>query len=117
MGVRNLMRRVGQSVEEADREKLKAFCGGLDVAPLNEGPLRTPVRLAGRGTPIRTGPRAGAPAVEATVKDGHGSVVAVFLGRGRIRGMTPGRRVKLEGVVLEEGNQQLVYNPTYELCP
>ena len=55
--------------------------------------------------------------MEATVKDGHGSVVAVFLGRGRIRGMTPGRRVKLEGVVLEEGNQQLVYNPTYELCP
>lgn len=117
MGVRNLMKRVGQSVEEADRQKLMAFCDGLDVPTLDELPLRTPVRMAGEVTSIRIVPRAGAPAVEATVKDGHGAIVAVFLGRGRVRGMTPGRRVKLEGVVLEEGNERLVYNPTYELCP
>ena len=95
MGVRNVMKRMGQSVEEADREKLREFCRGLDVSPLNDLPLRTPVRLAGEVTSIRIVPRAGAPAVEATIKDGHGAVVAVFLGRGRVRGMTPGRRVKL----------------------
>ncbi|MBK5289656.1 MAG: OB-fold nucleic acid binding domain-containing protein [Acidimicrobiia bacterium] len=117
MGVRKFMKRVGQSVEEADREKLMAFCGGLDVPNLDQVPLRTPVRLAGEVTSIRIVPRAGAPAVEATIRDGHGAVVAVFLGRGRVRGMTPGRRVKLQGVVLEEGNEHLVYNPTYELCP
>lgn len=117
MGVRNFVKRVGQSVEDADREKLINFCQGLDVPSLNELPLRTPVKMAGEVSSIRIVPRAGAPAVEATVKDGQGAVVAVFLGRGRVRGFTPGRRVLLEGVVLEEGNERLVYNPTYELCP
>ena len=55
--------------------------------------------------------------VEITVKDGSGTAVAVFLGRGGVRGMTPGRRVILEGVAIEEGAEHVVYNPGYELLP
>lgn len=115
MGVRSFVKRMGQSVEDADREKLLAFCDSLDVTPLDELPLRTPVRFAGEVTSLRIVPRAGAPAVEVTVQDGHGAAVAVFLGRGRVRGMTPGRRLILEGVVLEEDHEHVVYNPAYEL--
>ena len=64
---------------------------------------------------MRLVPRAGAPAVEITVTDGRGAAVAVFLGRGRIRGVTPGRRLILEGVPVREGQETLVYNPSYEL--
>ena len=47
--------------------------------------------------------------------DGHGAAVAVFLGRARVRGLTPGRRMVVEGVAVQEGAEKLVYNPTYEL--
>ena len=115
MGVRSFVKRMGQSTEDSDREKLLAFCDALDVTPLDELPLRRPVRFAGEITSLRIVPRAGAPAVEITVQDGRGAAVAVFLGRGRVRGMTPGRRLILEGVALREGAENVVYNPAYEL--
>ena len=115
MGVRGFVSRVKQSTEDADRQKLTAFCDGLGCTSLDQLPLRVPVRFAGEVTSLRIVPRAGAPAVEITVKDGHGVAVAVFLGRGRVHGLTPGRRLILEGVAIAEGNENVVYNPTYEL--
>ena len=47
--------------------------------------------------------------------DGHGAVTAVFLGRRRIAGLSPGRRVKLEGVVTQDGPERYIYNPVYTL--
>jgi hypothetical protein len=41
----------------------------------------------------------------------------VFLGRRRILGMSPGRRVVLEGVVAGETRRLLMYNPVYTLLP
>jgi hypothetical protein len=115
MGVRSFVKRIGESVEDSDRAKLLRFCEALDVTPLDQLPLRTPVRFAGEVASLRIVPRAGAPAVEITVKDGRGAAVAVFLGRGGVRGMTPGRRVILEGVAIQEGSENVVYNPAYEL--
>jgi hypothetical protein len=115
MGVRGFVKRVGQSNEESDREKLVEFCSNLGYTPIDELPLRTPVRFAGEVTSLRIVPRAGAPAVEATLTDGRGAAVAVFLGRGRVRGLTPGRRLVLDGVPVREGKETLVYNPAYEL--
>ncbi len=115
MGVRSFVKRMGESVEDSDRAKLLSFCQSLDVTPLDQLPLRTPVRFAGEVTSLRIVPRAGAPAIEITVKDGCGVAVAVFLGRGGVRGMTPGRRVILEGVAIQEGSGKVVYNPAYEL--
>lgn len=115
MGVRGLIRRVGQSTEESDREQLADFCDSLGLTPISELPLRRPVKFAGEVKSVRIVPRAGAPAIEVTMTDGRASAVAVFLGRGQVRGMTPGRRLVVEGVVVREGNEHLVYNPVYEL--
>jgi hypothetical protein len=62
-------------------------------------------------------PLAGAPSLEATITDGRGTITAVFFGRGRIAGITPGRRVIVEGVAAKRGNQILLFNPTYQLLP
>ena len=117
MGVRGFVKRVGKSTEESDREKLVAFCSGLGLTPIDQLPVRTPVRFAGEITSLRIVPRAGAPAIEVTLTDGRGAAVAVFLGRARVRGVTPGRRMVVEGVPIREGGEVLVYNPTYELLP
>ena len=115
MGVRGFVKRVGRSTEETDREKLRDFCSGLGLTPIVELPVRTPVRFAGEITSLRIVPRAGAPAIEVTVSDGNAAAVAVFLGRARVRGLTPGRRMVVEGVAVQEGPEKLVYNPAYEL--
>src|SRR4051795_4175310 len=115
MGVRGFVKRVGKSTEESDREKLRDFCDALGLTPIDELPVRTPVRFAGEITSLRIVPRAGAPAIEVTVTDGRGAAVAVFLGRARVRGLTPGRRMVVEGVPVQEGSEKHVYNPAYEL--
>jgi len=40
----------------------------------------------------------------------------VFLGRRKILGISPGRRVYLEGVVTKNSSGQLMYNPVYQLA-
>jgi hypothetical protein len=118
MPLRKLVGRMTKSVEDTDREHLAAFCDDLEgVTPLDQLPLRVPVRFAGEITSVRIVPRAGAPAVEATINDGRGSVVAVFLGRRKIAAMSPGRRLIAEGVPVARGPERLVYNPWYRFIP
>jgi len=117
MGLRKLVERVTKPVEELDRERLAEFCDGLRVTPLDRLPLRTPVRFAGEVSAVRVVPRAGAPALEVTLRDGHGTVTVVFLGRERIGGLVTGRRLLAEGVVTLHGPDRLVYNPWYRLLP
>lgn len=117
MPLRKLVDRITKPVEESDRERLAAFVDSLDVTPLDQIPERVPVRFAGEISAVRLVPRAGAPALEATIKDGRGAVVAVFLGRHSIGGMTPGRRLMAEGVIVSQGPRRLVYNPWYRFLP
>jgi hypothetical protein len=109
-------------VDEQDRELLVTWCSALGVTALDGLQLRQPVRIAGEVRSVRIVPRAGAASLEATVQDGRGSVTAVFLGRRKIAGLSPGRRVLLEGVVTANrksnavsGQDCLMYNPVYQL--
>jgi hypothetical protein len=113
MALKKLVDRFTKSVEDTDRENLAAFCENLAVTKLDQLPLRVPVRFAGEITSVRIVPRAGAPALEVSISDGRGSVVAVFLGRRRIAAMSPGRRLEAEGVAVSRGPERLVYNPWY----
>jgi hypothetical protein len=118
MPLRKLVDRMTKSVAETDREDLTAFCDDLDgLVHLDMLPLRVPVRFGGEITAVRIVPRAGAPALEVTVSDGRGSVVAVFLGRRKIAAMSPGRRLVAEGVATARGPERLVYNPWYRFIP
>ncbi len=109
------MKRLTKPVDELDREALWKYCADLGVTSMDHITARTPTRVAGEIRAVRIVPRAGAPAVEVTVSDGHGSVVGVFLGRRKIPGMSPGHRVLFSGVAGKDGNRYLVYNPAYEL--
>jgi hypothetical protein len=115
--LRKLVDRLTKPVEDADRENLARYCDALGVTPLDEAPLRVPVRFAGEITAVRIVPRAGADALEVTVSDGRASVIAVFLGRRRIAAMSPGRRIMADGVVVARGPERLVYNPWYTFLP
>jgi hypothetical protein len=109
------MKRLTKPVEELDREALEKYCDDLGATPMDHITARRPSRVAGEIRAVRIVPRAGAPAMEVTVSDGRGSVVGVFLGRRKIPGMSPGRRVLFAGVAGKDENRFLIYNPEYQL--
>jgi len=118
MGVKKLVSRLTKPVEEHDREKLVEFCSSLEgFHPTDELEPRTVARVVGEVSSVRIVPRAGAPSLEVGVTDGRGMVTAVFFGRKKIAGLTPGRRVLLEGMVAPLNNRAFMYNPVYELLP
>ena len=117
MPLRKFVEKFTKPVEEQDREQLRAWCEQRGGTPLDAVQLRRPVRVVGEISSVRIVPRAGAAAVEATVSDGHGAVTAVFLGRRKVPGLSPGRRVMLQGVVASQGKGEpgVIYNPVYQL--
>jgi hypothetical protein len=118
MGVKNLVNRLTKPVEEHDREKLVAFCSQLEgVQPCDQIEPRRIARVVGEISSVRIVPRAGAPSLEVAVSDGRGIVTAVFFGRKKIAGLSPGRKVVIEGMIAPLNNRYFVYNPVYELLP
>jgi hypothetical protein len=116
VALRKFVDRLTKPIEQIDREHLEEWCTTSGVPALDAVQVRTPVRVAGEVRSIRIVPRAGADALEATITDGHGTLTAVFLGRRKILGISPGRRVYLEGVVTKDAGAQVMYNPVYQLA-
>jgi RecG-like helicase len=117
MVLRGVVKRLSTTVEELDREQLRSYCDGLGVTPIDEIVPRTQLRLGGEVRSVRMVPRAGAPALEVTISDGRGSATAVFLGRRKIAGVMPGRRMVIEGMAGRSANRVLLFNPLYTLLP
>ncbi len=69
-------------------------------------------------TPLPLDPTSrGAPALDAELWDGSGTVTLVWLGRRRIKGIDPGRSIVVRGRVSVIDGQRTIFNPTYELRP
>ena len=113
--LKKLVERITKPVEVTDREKLSEYCDARLLEPMDAIVSRQPVRVGGEVRSVRIVPRAGAPALEVTITDGRGAVVAVFLGRRKVAGMSPGRRVALAGMAAKSGNRFVLVNPAYEL--
>jgi hypothetical protein len=116
VALRKFVERLTKPDDEVDRERLSSWCDAQGSTPLDQVPPRCPVFVAGEVHSVRIVPRAGADALEATVQDGRGQVTAVFLGRRRIAGLSPGRLITLEGVISQTGRERLMYNPIYTLA-
>ena len=114
MALRKFVGKLTKPTEEVDRERLAEWCSSTGCPSLKAIEVRKPVRVGGEVRSIRIVPRAGADALEATISDGHGVITAVFLGRRKILGISPGRRVFLEGVVAKDAGTHVMYNPLYE---
>lgn len=115
VALKGAMKRFTASVHDLDRASITEFCDGCGLTPTTEVVAREQVRVGGEVRSVRVVPRAGAPALEVTITDGRGSVTAVFLGRRKIGGVTPGRRISVEGVPGQVGARLLLYNPLYTL--
>lgn len=101
---------------EADEAKvlrsdteLAGCCAIADAAD------REKVELQGSLRTVTLRPRGGVPALEAELYDGSGVVTVVWLGRRRIAGIEPGRRIRVQGRIGRQEHARIMYNPRYEL--
>lgn len=119
MSIKDRLKKLTTPVAELDHESLRQFaCGEDGAVAIVEAEPRQEVRLAGEITSLRLVPRPnGSPWLEATITDGTASAVALWTGRRRIAGVTPGRRLVIMGRASPTGpgGRLLMYNPRYEL--
>ena len=119
MALKNALKRLTTPVSELDRDKLRQFCSTVDgAACIADCRPRDEVTVVGEITNVRIVPRPdGSPWLEATVKDGTGSLTIMWTGRTRIAGVHAGRRliVSGRGAPTGRGGRLMVTNPRYQL--
>lgn len=118
MALKKMFHRLTAPMTELDKEKLREFCSGhAHCMTIGDARPRQDVSLVGEITTLRIVPHAGSPSLEATLTDGTGSIVAVWMGRRRIAGVAPGKRLMVNGrgAATGSGGRLLFYNPRYEL--
>ncbi len=102
---------------EADQVAEHVRDGDSVSTPMAECSLGTPVCVEGLVRAITLRPPGESPAVEIDLFDGTSSVSVKWIGRRRISGIAPGRRLVVHGRLAGTERQPIIYNPRYELRP
>jgi hypothetical protein len=98
---------------ELQRDVEKAGCCAIEDAPNRE-----PVTIQGTLRTVTLRPRGGVPALEAELYDGTDTLTVLWLGRRRIAGIQPGRKLMVNGRIgVQEDGDRVMFNPRYDLRP
>jgi hypothetical protein len=110
-------RRLTADEQDLQSEQLQTEVDAeADATRVAQCPDRGVVCLTGTLRAVTMRPRQGAPALEADLYDGSGSVTLVWLGRRTIAGVEPGRLILVRGRVRRgEDGGMVMFNPDYEL--
>ena len=114
---RRWLARFGESDEERLASETRAWADSVPGSVrIVDADLRQPVKIAGVVRRITVLPVEGAEALEALISDGSGEVVAVFMGRRGIGGLSLGSRVVADGVLSEKRGELRIVNPRLEFA-
>ena len=116
MGKRHsLLNRLTASTHHLDAAELRDEVERLSCCPVNETAVGQVVTVTGRLRAVVYTPAENVPTLEAELFDGTEPMDLVWLGRRRIAGIEPGRRIKARGRVGVHDGRPAIYNPWYEL--
>ncbi|NEA22003.1 OB-fold nucleic acid binding domain-containing protein [Actinomadura bangladeshensis] len=114
-GLRRFLRRMTAGNAELEAEELQKTTGHEGATPITDCAARKRHCVAGTLRTVTLRPRGGAPALEAELYDGTDVISLVWLGRRKIAGIDPGRRLRAEGLVSVQDGRKVMFNPRYEL--
>lgn len=116
MGRRHsLLHRLTASAENIDAAELQDDVEERSCTPVSDLCRGKAVQVVGRVRAVVYTPSETVPTLEAELFDGSDSLDLVWLGRRRIAGVEPGRRVVARGRVGVHNGRLAIYNPWYEL--
>ena len=116
-GLRRWVGALSQSKAEQHAANVRDDSHGSGATAISECEPGAPTVVAGVLRSVTLRPREGVPAVEAELFDGSGRVLLVWLGRRRIGGIEPGRRLVAHGRLTCNTESPTIFNPQYELRP
>ena len=111
----SLRHRLTASTHQLDAVELQSEVERMSCTKLADVRTGQVVVTGGRLRAVVYTPSENVPTLEAELFDGAGSIVLVWLGRRRIAGLEPGRRIIARGRVGEHQGRPAIYNPWYEL--
>lgn len=112
----SILEKLARDPEDIRAENLRHWIATIpDVTRLGECLTRERHKVAGVIHNIRIDPREGRDSIEATITDGTGTLVAKWLGRSSMSGITLGAGLIMEGVIGEQDGDLVMLNPDYDL--
>ncbi|HVE73522.1 MAG TPA: OB-fold nucleic acid binding domain-containing protein [Mycobacteriales bacterium] len=115
--LRRAVSRLTAHESELDAQTLQSEGLSAGATPVSQCPAGEPVCVAGSLRAVVLRPKAGVPTLEAELYDGTGTVLLIWLGRRRIRGIDPGRTLVARGRITSFDGRPTIYNPAYDLRP
>jgi RecJ-like exonuclease len=111
----SLLHRLTASTHRLDAAELRSEVERLSCKPLGELRRGSVATVTGRLRAVVYTPAETVPTLEAELFDGTAAIGLVWLGRRRIAGIEPGRRIVARGRVGIHDGRLAIYNPWYEL--
>ena len=112
---RRAVERLGSGPSPREAQELLEEVDSVGCGAIAYSSDRQLATLHGTLRSVTLRPRGGVSALEADLYDGSGTVTLVWLGRRRISGVQPGRRVTVYGRLSCQDGNRILYNPRYEL--
>ncbi len=113
--LRRALHRLTADEQEVHSEALRSEVRAVGARAVRDLTVGEPVTVAGTLQAVVLRPLAGTPTLEAELYDGTGTVMLVWLGRRRIRGIEPGRSLMARGRLTRRDGKLTLFNPAYEL--
>jgi RecG-like helicase len=110
-----MLRRLTASSHHLDAAELQSEVEKQSCTRIDCVQRGTNAVVVGRLRSVVYTPTENIPTLEAEIFDGTGSISLVWLGRRRIAGIEPGRRLTARGRVGDHNGRPAIYNPWYEL--
>jgi hypothetical protein len=113
--LKRIIRRLTSDVEDLDAADLTRDADQSGAQRACDCRCGDEVVMVGRLRSVELCPKDAAATLEAELFDGTDGVTLIWVGRRRIPGIEPGRRIKIKGRVAVRNGRKVVYNPYYEL--
>ncbi|NDK89409.1 OB-fold nucleic acid binding domain-containing protein [Gordonia desulfuricans] len=113
--LKRLTRRLTEDLGNVDAEQIAAESQATGAQRAAECCRGDEVSMHGELRSVETCSRAAKTGVKAEFFDGSDVVLLKWLGRNRIPGIEPGRKITVRGRLAEHEGMKVIYNPYYEL--
>ena len=112
---RRLSQRLTEDLAERDAEEMAETAEASGAVRASQGCRGDEVTMLGRLRSVNACTKASGASMQAEFYDGTDTVTLVWIGRRKIPGIEPGRKLMVRGRVGERDGDKVIYNPYYEL--
>ncbi|MFF0544579.1 OB-fold nucleic acid binding domain-containing protein [Nocardia thailandica] len=112
---RRLSRRLTEDLDQLDAEELAETADASGACRASDCRRGEEVSMLGRLRSVEACPKSAGATLQAEFFDGTDTITLVWIGRRRIPGIEPGRRILVRGRVGDRDGRKVIFNPYYEL--